>query len=72
MVALKERSKVIKENTPKIWQLNHVFTEGLRYVNLLWYYLALRIMNKAADRLEPLGSLYNLLTRTTEFFAVSV
>lgn len=28
-------------------------------------------MNKTADKLEPLGSLYSLLTRTTEFFAAS-
>ena len=40
-------------------------------MNPLWYYLAVRVKNETADKLEPLGILCNLLTKTIQFFTAS-
>ena len=40
-------------------------------MNPLWYYLAVRVKNETADKLESLGILCNLLTKTIQFFTAS-
>ena len=40
-------------------------------MNPLWYYLAVRVKNETADKLDPLGILCNLLTKTIKFLAAS-